>query len=57
MKEERVYIRIEDSVKRAWVKRAKDAGMSLSDYIRYVMEGEEEEKEDYKTYFKRDMYE
>lgn len=34
MKEERIYIRVEEGVKGAWVERAKGLGMSLSEYIR-----------------------
>lgn len=47
MKEERIYIRVEEGVKGAWVERAKGLGMSLSEYIRgLVAEDLGEKKEE-----------
>ena len=38
MKGSRVYLRIEEEVKEQWVKRAKEKGMTLSDYVRTLVE-------------------
>jgi len=38
VKGSRVYLRIEEEVKEQWVKRAKEKGMTLSDYVRTLVE-------------------
>ncbi|OQB05346.1 MAG: hypothetical protein BWY21_02017 [Parcubacteria group bacterium ADurb.Bin216] len=38
MKGSRVYLRIEEEIKEQWVKRAKEKGMTLSDYVRTLVE-------------------
>lgn len=38
MKGSRVYLRIEEEVKEQWVKRAKEKGVTLSDYVRTLVE-------------------
>ena len=40
MKGSRVYLRIEEEVKEQWVKRAKEKGVTLSDYVRTLVEPE-----------------
>ena len=38
MKGSRVYLRIEEEIKEQWVRRAKEKGMTLSDYVRTLVE-------------------
>ena len=38
MKGSRVYLRIEEEIKEQWVKRAKEKGVTLSDYVRTLVE-------------------
>ena len=38
MKGSRVYLRIEEEVKEQWVRRAKEKGVTLSDYVRTLVE-------------------
>jgi hypothetical protein len=33
-----VYLRIEEEIKEQWVRRAKEKGMTLSDYVRTLVE-------------------
>ena len=45
MKGSRLYLRIEDEVKEKWMESAKKKGVTLSDYVRTLVEPEEIVKE------------
>lgn len=42
MKGSRLYLRIEDEVKERWLEAAKKKGVTLSDYVRTLVEPSEE---------------
>ena len=45
MKGSRVYLRIEEETKEKWVTKAKKRGLTLSEYVRTLVDPEDEAKE------------